>query len=67
MITLANYINFDPNCFDPSAEKVVFVTRLDDKYVYGFLWSYELPAKRSGFRMLRSKFESRYQVSPERT
>jgi hypothetical protein len=64
MQTNTNYINFDPNCFDPSAEKVAFVTRFDDKYVYGFLWSYENSAKRSGFRMLRAKFESRYQVSP---
>jgi len=62
--TQKNYVCLDYSCLDPSAEKIAFVTRFDAKYVYGILWSY-ITSRKSGFRMRRDKFESRYELSPQ--
>ena len=54
----SNYINVDARVLT-----VYFVLNFDDKYVRGFRWNY-LNNKHTGFRMLRSKFEQRYVLSP---
>jgi len=64
VVQYTNYINFNPDWFDSTVEKVFFVENFDDKYVRGFKWNYnnnnKVPA-----RISMKKFLSEYIPKPE--
>ena len=64
IVQYSNYINFNPDWFDPTIEKVFFVENFDDKYVRGFKWNYNNNNK-IPVRISMKKFLSEYQPKPE--
>ena len=64
IIQYSNYINFNPDWFDPTIEKVFFVETFDDKYVCGFKWNYN-DNNKIPVRMSVKRFVSEYKPKPE--
>jgi hypothetical protein len=60
-----NYINFDPDYFDITKEKVFFVTDFDDNFVYGFRWGYVDSSKTRKYKLARDVFEKEYILKPQ--
>ncbi len=60
-----NYIKANPAFMEPT-ERIIFIERMDERYVYGFSWRYGSNFKRLGFRMLREAFMQKYKVVPDK-